>query len=143
MFNYIWPLALVVLSNTLYQICAKSVSQDINPLAALTVSYTVGAIVSCVLYFLLNKNANLIREYKQLNWATFALGVAIVGLEVGYIYAYKAGWPVSIAQIVQASVLAIILIFVGYYAYKESLSWNKIVGIVVCLAGLGLINMKS
>ena len=32
-------------------------------------------------------------------------------------YSYKAGWPVSIAQIVQASVLAVILIFVGYLLY--------------------------
>ena len=62
--------------------------------------------------------------------------------QVGYIYAYKAGWPVSVAQIVQAAVLAVILIFVGYLLYKEAITWNKIVGIIVCLAGLGLINMK-
>lgn len=55
---------------------------------------------------------------------------------------YKAGWPVSVAQIVQAAVLAVILIFVGYLLYKEAITWNKIVGIIVCLAGLGLINMK-
>ena len=70
------------------------------------------------------------------------MGLAVVGLEVGYIYAYKAGWAVSVAQIVQAAILAVILIFVGCFLYKESVTWNKIVGIVVCLAGLGLINMK-
>lgn len=56
---------------------------------------------------------------------------------------YKAGWPVSVAQIVQVAVLAVILIFVGYLLYKEAITWNKIVGIIVCLAGLGLINMKK
>jgi phosphate/sulfate permease len=53
------------------------------------------------------------------NWAPFVLGIVIVGLEVGYIYAYKAGWPVSTAQIVQAAVLAVILIFVGSLLYKS------------------------
>ena len=48
MFSYIWPIALVVISNTLYQICAKSVPEGMNPLASLTVTYLIGAAVSCV-----------------------------------------------------------------------------------------------
>ena len=142
MFNYVWPLALVVLSNVLYQNCAKSVPGEMNPLASLTITYAIGAFSSLILYYVLNKDANIFHEYIKVNWAPFVLGLAIVGLEVGYIYAYKAGWPVSTAQIVQAAVLAVILMFVGYFLYKESLTWNKIAGIIVCLAGLVLINLK-
>lgn len=142
MINYIWPLALVILSNVFYQICAKSVPDQMNPLASLTITYVIGAVVSLAMYYLLNKNANILREYNKMNWAALVMGVVIVGLEVGYIYAYKAGWPVSVAQIVQAAILAIILIFVGYFMYNETVTWNKVVGILVCLAGLGLINMK-
>lgn len=142
MFEYIWPLALVILSNTFYQICAKSVPKGMNPLASLTITYIVGAIVSCILYFVLNKHGNIVNEYKQTNIAPFLLGLVIVGLEVGYIYAYKAGWPVSTAQIVQAAVLAVILIAVGAGIYKEAITWNKVAGIIVCLAGLVLINLK-
>lgn len=140
--EYIWPIGLVVLSNVFYQICAKSVPEGMNPLASLTITYLVGAVASMILYFLLYKDTDILREYKQLNWAPFVLGLVIVGLEVGFIYAYKAGWPVSTAQIVQAAVLAVILIFVGYLLYQETITWNKIVGILVCLAGLGLINWK-
>ena len=140
MFNYIWPLALVVLSNVFYQICAKSVPGEINPLASLTVTYAIGAVVSLILYYALNKGASIAAEYKHLNWAPFVLGLVIVGLEVGYIYAYKAGWPVSTAQITQAAVLAIILIFVGYLLYKEAITWTKVIGIAVCLVGLALIS---
>lgn len=142
MFSYIWPLGLVVLSNVFYQICAKAVPDKMNPFASLTITYVIGAIASLIMYFVLNKDGNIIHEYQKTNWAPFVLGFVIVGLEVGYIYAYKAGWPVSVAQIVQAAVLAVILIFVGYMLYKEAITWNKIVGIIVCLAGLGLINMK-
>ena len=113
-----------------------------NPFASLTITYVVGAVASFVMYLALNKGGNIVHEYQKTNWAPFVLGLAIVGLEVGYIYAYKAGWPVSVAQIVQAAILAVILIFVGYMLYKEAITWNKIVGIIVCLAGLGLINMK-
>lgn len=142
MFEFIWPLALVVLSNVFYQVCTKSVPKGMNPLASLTITYSVGAVASLLLFFALNKKANLVEEYRQVNFAPFLLGIVIVGLEVGYIYAYKAGWPVSTAQIVQAAVLAVILIFVGGVFYKESITWNKIVGIAICLVGLGFINFK-
>lgn len=54
MFNYIWPLALVVVSNVFYQICAKSVPESMNPLASLTITYAVGAVLSlsCILYLI-------------------------------------------------------------------------------------------
>ena len=142
MFNYVWPICLVVLSNVFYQVCAKSVSDGMNPLASLTITYAVAAIVSAILYYALNRDANILREYSKVNWTSFVLGISIVGLEAGFIYAYKAGWTISTAQIVQAAILAVILIFVGYLFYKESITWNKIVGIVICIAGLGLINMK-
>ena len=32
MFAYIWPIALVVISNVVYQICAKSVPEKLDPL---------------------------------------------------------------------------------------------------------------
>ncbi len=142
MLSYLWPIALVVLSNTLYQVCAKSVPDGMNPLASLTVTYLIGAVVSCVLYYILNRDANLLREVRQINWAPVVLGIVIVGLEVGFIYAFRAGWQISMAQIVSSVTLAIILIFVGYLLYHEAITWNKVAGIIVCLIGLVLINYR-
>ena len=142
MLSYIWPIALVVLSNTLYQICAKSVPEGMNPLASLTVTYLIGAAVSCVMYYILNRDANLFREIRLTNWAPVVLGIVVVGLEVGFIYAFRAGWQVSVTQIVSSAVVTVILIFVGYLLYHEAITWNKIVGIIICLAGLVLINCR-
>lgn len=140
MFNYIWPVILVVLSNTIYQISAKSVPDKLNPFASLTITYLVGAIVSGILYYVLNKDANLIREYSYVNWAPFALGFAVVGLEVGFVYGYKAGWPVSTYAIVTSAFLAIVLLFVGYLIFSEAITLTKAAGMVICLVGLYFIN---
>lgn len=142
MFHYIWPIMLVVASNVVYQICAKSVPGDVNPFASLTVTYLVGAAASAAMYFAMDRQADLIKEIARMNWAPYVLGLVIVGLEVGFIYAYKAGWQVSMASLVQSAFLAVILLFVGFILYKEPLSWNKIVGMVICLTGLYVINMK-
>lgn len=142
MLNYIWPIALVVISNIVYQVCAKSVPEEVNPFASLTVTYLVGAAASAVLFFILGKDANLLKEYAKLNWTSFALGVVIVGLEAGWIYVYKAGWQVSTGFIVQSAFLAVGLLIAGYLIYHESISWNKIVGVAICLVGLIFINYK-
>ena len=143
MLSYIWPIALVVLSNTLYQVCAKSVPEGMNPFASLTVTYLIGAVISGVLYFALNRNANLLREIRMINWASIVLGVVIIGLEVGFIYAFRAGWQIGTAQIISSAMVAVLLIFVGWLLYHEAITWNKLLGIVVCIAGLVLINLRN
>ena len=42
--GYVWPIALVVVSNILYQLCAKGVPKDMDTMASMTVTYTVGAL---------------------------------------------------------------------------------------------------
>ena len=142
MFSYVWPILLVVLSNTVYQICTKGVPEGMNPFTSLVITYLTGAAVAFILSFVFHSDTSVLSEFKKANWTSFGLGLIIVGLETGYIYAYKAGWPVSMAQIVASSLLAVVLIAVGKVLYQEPITWNKIVGIIICLCGLGLINLK-
>ncbi|MBQ2896398.1 MAG: EamA family transporter [Oscillospiraceae bacterium] len=140
MFAYIWPIALVVVCNTLYQVCAKSVPAAMDPFASLTITYLVGAAASFALYFVINRQGDLLREYRELNWAPIVLGFVVVALEVGMIFAYKAGWKVSLASTVQGTFVAIALVAVGALFYHEAITIQKIVGIGLCLAGLAVMN---
>ena len=142
MMSYVWPMALVIFSNAIYQICAKSVPQQMNPFASLMVTYLVSALVSTLLFFILGKGENLFKEFSKLNWAPVVLGIVIIGLETGWIYAYKAGWQISTGFIVQSAFLAVVLLAVGFFLYHENLSWNKIAGVFICLIGLVFINYR-
>ena len=142
MLSYLWPITLVVFSNVIYQICAKSMPEEIHPFASLTVTYLTGAVVSGIFYYALSPQANLLKEYSRLNWAPFALGISIIGLEGGWLYAYKAGWQVNTGFIVQSAFVSVVLLFVGYLLYREALTWNKLLGVAVCLLGLVIINIK-
>ena len=79
-------------------------------------------------------------EYSKMNIYPALLSISVVGLEVGVIYAYKAGWAVNTASIVQSVFVAVALIFVGAILYNEGINANKIIGIVICLVGLYFIN---
>lgn len=136
----IWPIALVVFSNIVYQICAKSVPKNMNTMASMVITYLVGAVCSAIMFFALFKNQNLIAEFKKANFATVMLGVSVVDLEVGFIYAYKAGWPVSTASTIQSVFLAAALIVVGAVLYHEVITPSKVIGVVLCMAGIYFIN---
>ena len=141
MVAYICPIALIVLSNLFYNICAKSFPSALNPFAALTITYVVAALLALIMYFLTkDEKSGLLLEYAKANWVPFVFGLCLLGLEAGFIYTFKAGWPISSAYIVTSAFLSILLIVVGFLLYKEPISWNKIVGVVVCLLGLWIIN---
>ena len=138
--SMVWPIALVVFSNIVYQICAKGIPKDMDAMASMTITYLVGAVCSAIMFFVMNRNGSLLQEYAKINWATIFLGVSVVGLEVGFICAYKNGWPVSTASIVQSAFLSIALLFVGARLYHEPISLSKIIGVGLCLIGLFFLN---
>ena len=138
--SMIWPIALVVFSNIVYQICAKGVPKTMDTMASMTITYLVGALCSAIMFFVINRNGNLLQEYAKMNWAPVFLGISVVGLEVGFIYAYKNGWSVSTASIVQSAFLSVALLFIGALLYHESISGSKIIGVGFCLIGLIFLN---
>lgn len=138
--EYIWPIARIVFSNVVYQICAKSIPKDMNTMASMVITYLVGALCSAIIFFTLFKGESLITEFRKINFATIMLGVSVVGLEVGFIYAYKAGWAVSTASTVQSVFLAAALVVVGAVLYHEAVTPSKVVGVILCIAGIYFIN---
>ena len=97
---------------------------------------------SYVYYIFVDLNLNFIPRPHITNWATIVLGIVITDLEVGFIFAYKAGWKVSTLATVSNAALAVILIFVGLIGYHEQMNWSKILGVLFCLVGLYFINKK-
>lgn len=134
--SFYWPIVLIVLSNAFYHVCAKSMPNTINPMASLTITYLTGAVVSGILYFVLNPGSNLLQQYTHLTWSPFVLGMSIVGLELGNIYMYKVGWNINTGYIVQSAIVAIVLLFVGLLLFKEMITGSKVVGIAICMIGL-------
>lgn len=119
----------------------KSMPNDVNPFGALMITYLVAAIISAIIFVYMVGPSDVGVEISKINWTSVILALAIVGLEVGYVFVYRAGWAVSTASVVANIGLACVLIFVGYFLYKENVSANQIVGIVVCMFGLVLINL--
>ena len=139
MWNMLWPLLVIVGSNCLYHICAKSVPEDAHAFGALTLTYLIGAALSAVVFLISVRPANALAELHRLNWASVVLGFAIVGLEAGNVFLYRAGWKISAGSLVCNISLAVVLLFVGYFLFHEQITARQLIGAAVCAAGLFLI----
>lgn len=140
MWNMIWPIALVVFANAVYNICAKSTPTGAHAFLSLTVTYLVAAGVTAALFLADRSAGPLVSEVKNLNWTAPVLGLAIVGLEFGYLCIYRAGWPVSLGSLVANLCLACVLVLLGVLVYKEVITLRQIAGLLVCGLGLVLIS---
>ena len=138
MWNMIWPIAIVVAANTLYNICTKQTPADANAFFSLAVTYLAAAACSLGLYFA-GAHDRVAVEVSRLNWTSLALGAVVVALEFGYICIYRAGWKVNAASLTANICLACVLVAVGALLYHETVSLRQGIGILVCLLGLVLI----
>ncbi len=119
----------------------KSMPNDVNPFGALMVTYIVSAIITAIIFVFMVKPSNVVFELSKVNWTSIVLALVLVGLEVGYVFVYRAGWGVSTASVVANIGLACVLLVVGFFLYKENVSIKQIIGIFVCMFGLVLINL--
>lgn len=138
--NMYFPIALIVVSNIFYHICAKSSPSRMDPFAMLVIAYILCAIISLVMYFITNQGGNLIRGFSYTNWTVIVMGLAIVGLEAGNIFMYRVGWNINTGYLLHSAIFAVALLIVGYLIYKEAITVNKVLGVLACLAGIYFIN---
>jgi len=74
------------------------------------------------------------------NWASAAVGVSIVGVELAVLLAYRSGWRVSLLSVIGNSASALLLVGIGLAFFHEHLSLRNVSGVILCLIGLALIS---
>ena len=65
-----------------------------------------------------------------------------ISLENAYMLAYRAGWELSLLGITVNVVGSLILVTIGVVFFREKLTFTNVLGILVCIAGLVMINYK-
>lgn len=137
---YVFSIVIIVISNILYNVCQKSTPEGANPFSSLLATYLTASIITVITFLLFYTDKSLIQSFKELNWTSIVLGISIVGLEFGYLMAYRSGWNISEGSLVANIILALMLIPVGIIFYKEGFALSKTLGVLFCLIGLLLLN---
>ncbi len=141
--NSIWPLFLIVGSNLVYQLSSRGAAKGVNPFAALVVAYAIAVAASLALLLATSKGTPILPQLRSLNFANYLLGLAIIGLEGGFLCLYRAGWSASVGPIVTYSAVAVLLLLVGALFLGEHVGWRQILGVALCLGGIALVTTRG
>lgn len=134
-------ISLAILSSVAYHVVMKYTPAQVNPAISLGITYLVSVGLCGLLLLVFPLGETVIREVRKLNWASYVLALALVGLEVSFLLAYRAGWKISTAAIIVNAVATLLLVPVGLLLFEERLTPTNLAGIVVCVAGLVMINV--
>jgi drug/metabolite transporter (DMT)-like permease len=142
MFLFYFSISLAIASSALYHFVAKSTPSNVNFTVSLLVTYAVAFIVTLVGFFFFPAKNGVLAEIKQLNWASIGLAIAIVGIEFGFLLTYRSGWNLGIAAVLVNVLASLILVPVAIFFFKDKISPINILGILICLAGLVMLNWR-
>jgi len=136
--TYLLPLGLTIAANVVYHFSQKSVPRTANPLLVLLAAYVVSILATAVL-LVTTSGVPSTASIRALHWSPITMGLAIVGVEMGFLLAYRNGLNVSVGAAVSNVAVALILLPLGVMLFREQLTVVNVVGIAFCLTGLVLI----
>jgi drug/metabolite transporter (DMT)-like permease len=135
-------IALVLLGNVAYHLGLRAIPRGANAAVATLAAYVVATLATAATLPLLAREIPLLPALRTLNWSTVVVGVAIVGIELGYLLAYRAGWTLSTASVTANVSLAVVLLGIGTVAFREPVSFSRVAGVAFCVLGLWLVNRR-
>ncbi len=135
-------LSVAILCTVGYHLVLKVTPAGVNPLLSLMLTYALVTVSFGVILLLSPGGLEWRHELRQVNWTALALALAIVGLDLGFLFLYRSGFEVSLGALVTQSAAATVLLAIGVLAFRERLSGANFVGLVLCLVGLWLVNRR-
>jgi drug/metabolite transporter (DMT)-like permease len=136
-----WPMATIVMSFILYHLSIKALRPDLHPLAFLVAVYVVALVLTIGLWIAFPDLGPTGVRAEDMVWVVM-LGIALVGIEFGFLMAYRNGWSVSVAPTFSNVTLALIMAPIGFVFLKERLGWQGLLGLGFCVLGLILMARK-
>lgn len=134
---------LIVAGLVVYQIAQKSTDQNANPFFVVIMAYLIGIAACIVGYFLFPRpDTEMVPMMRTVAWSALGIGLGATAIEIGFMLAYRAGWSLSLLPVSVNVFGAVLLILIGLIAFRESMSMEKLIGVLMCIGGLVLIAIK-
>jgi len=135
-------LSLAIVATVAYHVVLKLTPAGANPLLSLMLTYGAVTLAFAGALVLAPGDFAWRDEVRHLNWTAIALALAIIGLDLGFILLYRSGFEVSLGALVTQTAAAMLLVGIGVLVFREKLSLSHGCGILLCLAGLWLVNRR-
>lgn len=92
---FVYSIGIVIASQVTYQLAVKAIPQGSNPFGVLIIVYGLAMITCVVLSPLAGRSVAFADVRRLLSWPACLLALAVVGIEIGYLLAYRSGWKLG------------------------------------------------
>jgi drug/metabolite transporter (DMT)-like permease len=145
---YLISISIATLSIVVYHLAMKKLPEGSNPAGVLALIYFFAFLLSCLLMFVWKSPETLnplqiVKSDPKLLIFCVVLGVAVVGIEGGFLLAYRAGWSPVWAPLVANAFGSAVMIPISMYFLREGISAAKVIGAIFCFVGVYLVTAKS
>lgn len=141
----ILPVLIIGLSAATYHLGSKNLGKigGDKPWIVLAAVYLVATILSVVFGFLAGDGLTLSRaEIKTALPFLLLLAIACVGIEGGYLWAYRSGWKVTEFMPLTSLTSGVLVLGVGCLAFQEGLSLWSGAGLALVVSGTAVMHWR-
>ncbi len=138
---YYISVLLAASAGVLYHVSQKSIPENASPAVSMMLTFATALLGTIIWYQFDGSNKGWLSQVKETNWASISLGMSLIGLELGILLAYRAGWKVSNFSVVNMTLLALFLLPVGLLLFKETINVRTITGLVIALTGIAIMKL--
>lgn len=128
---------LIITGGVLYHLAQKSTPALIDPFVSLCISFGLASLIC--LGLAIGRGGVSATQIHRLNWTSVALALSVVAIESGYLIGYRFGLKLNITSFACNTMIAVVLLGVGTFLYRESFTLRNAAGMVLCIVGLVLL----
>lgn len=129
-------LVTVIVSGIVYHL-AQKLAVAPTPWLMLAIAYATALALTLALAV---ANGDASRLPDRGEWvAGLLIGLAAFGIEAGFFYLYRSGWPLASASVIASVSVTAILAIIGIAAFGEHMSVSRAVGLALAASGATLI----
>ena len=133
------PIGLIIASQVGYQLAQRAMPAGANPFAAIAVAYVLGIAACVALAPLVGRPIGIADAGLVRHWPIWALAASVVGIELGYLLAYRAGWTLATTTGVGYSATIVLVALIGAAYFSEALSARRAAGLVLAVGAVWLL----
>lgn len=131
------PLVFIIGGGVLYHVAQKATPATVSPFLSLAISFGLASLI-CLGLFAAREGFSA-EQFHRVSWTSIGLALSVVLIESGYLIGYRKGLALNITSFVCNNVIALVLLVVGTFLYRESFTFRTGSGMVLCVAGLLLL----
>ncbi len=132
-------LGIAAVGNVVYHVAQKAMPPGSNPMVVLMGVYAAAFVLAALASPFFAAATPAPWTSQVLSWQVLLLGAGVLLIEIGFLLAYRTGSPIlQWSGVAVNAAAAVMLLPIATFAFRQSFSPVRAIGIVLALAGMAL-----